>query len=328
MTCFGSSESLSSEDFGHDDDDISNFSSDESCINVREPYTQAQQWNELTEPPYLVQSLEPMIVSPSSWNPITKTSQPTVLHQKSHPPRDVADRSPSVSSVSPQHSHYTGEALLRKMARGGTFADEYIQRINFKEPWPYDLRGLYQPHPIAPLPKSPSQSLPSKLATALSSLLLVLRGEVVERKRRHNSQIPHPPWGTYSFRSVRKIDFGAIGSPNDILQDDDDLDWDDDDGDLATWLDRVVHRNKRQYETCLPGVGIPLEDYEERSALSYTRQIDDFPWEVLEPPVGKNAFIAYAKPSGIDIRFQSGGIGNRPAWLGGTKPRRIKVRMP
>lgn len=159
--------------------------------------------------------------------------------------------------------------------------DENILRRNMRDPWPYDQRRLVPAHlqSTSISAAAPDSDTFTRLPARLSSLLRLKRKRACKppsqahqpsvsrtttskvascfglnfsysigstsfqfssmkaSKNKHvvgtrgripNSMVPHPEWGTFPFRS-----------------DSDSLASDDSDGDIHTWLQRVVRRNTR-----------------------------------------------------------------------------------
>ena len=199
-----------------------------------------------------------------------------------------------------------GEGLLYDPLYDGTTEDERILRRNVRDPWPYDQRRLVpthlqstsmRPSVSAPYPttrlsslfrpkrtrarKAPSQDhQPAVFSRATTSRTASSFGfnlncrigsmssrlssmKAVSKNKRNagarggripNSMVPHPDWGTFAFRS-----------------DSDSLCSDDSDGDVRTWLERVVRRNTRigleSFKIATgPNRPMTIEEYEKRGS--------------------------------------------------------------
>jgi hypothetical protein len=190
----------------------------------------------------------------------------------------------------------------------GTSRDERILRQNTLDPWPYDRRPLYysgDEHytvPEPPLPASPEheprwflgrkikQTASKCLRRTASLLSKVSKPRTIPRMP--NSMVPHPNWGSFKFRSA-----------------DDDLDDDQDDGDVELWLARTVRRNNRMaregFDTT-SGVHrkMTIEEYETSGSWVFQRQWEEDREEMLRERDLREKNVAFAcKPrrGGRDI---------------------------
>jgi len=223
-----------------------------------------------------------------------------------------------------------GEGLSYDPLYDGTPQDERILRHNMRDPWPYDQRRLVPAHlqstsirasgsvpypdtfakPPSRLPsllrptrkrlhKAPPQDHPpatgsrattSRIAscfglnlnTKIGSMSLQPSSMRSKNKcslgahagRVPNSMAPHPDWGTFAFRS-----------------DSDSLCSDDSDGDVRTWLRRVVRRNNRMglesfkiaTGNCRP---ITIEEYERCGSWLNERSPECQEWAAIEQEYG------------------------------------------
>lgn len=168
----------------------------------------------------------------------------------------------------------------------GTIEDEHILQRNLRNPWPYDRQPLMRPSYRDSLTRAPpklSSLVPqkrkreplftrpairhtaSKLAIRASSFLSTKTvGDTHGLPNRiPNSAVPHPNWGTYAFRS-----------------DSDSLYSDDSDGDVRTWLQRVVRRNIRTgieafhivTDGCIP---LTISEYELNGSWLYEQSYEE-----------------------------------------------------
>jgi hypothetical protein len=222
----------------------------------------------------------------------------------------------------------TKEGLSYDPLYDGTPEDEHILRRNMRDPWPYDQRRLVPAHlqstsirvsASAPYPdsftkpparlssllrlkrkrvyKPPPQHQPAAVSRPTTSRIASCFGlnltsnigsmsfqlsSIKASKSKHNvgvrgrripnSMVPHPDWGTFPFRS----DSDSVGS-------------DDSDGDVYTWLQRVVRRNIRtgleSFKTatghCRP---MTIEEYEKCGSWLHERSQE---WAAIVGEYGK-----------------------------------------
>ena len=82
-------------------------------------------------------------------------------------------------------------------------------------PWPYDTKGIYEHHPDVPRRRryqpikaiAKERGLANKIKQKAKTLAKIFKGrkDVTIKnsiRRMPNSEIPHPPWGSFAYRSV------------------------------------------------------------------------------------------------------------------------------